>query len=84
MRDRNERKPMSANDFRDLLKRDGDTCQLCGKRFTDAELASKFRPSMASVVEGDHKIPFSLGGSNDWFNMQLVHQRCNSKKGNGR
>lgn len=31
----------------------------------------------------DHIKPVSLGGSNDWENLQIVHSICNYEKGNG-
>lgn len=54
-----------------LLHRDGDTCQLCGQVIRSAEL-----------MDLDHIVPRSLGGSDGRDNRQMTHWRCNNAKGN--
>ena len=54
-----------------LLNRDGDTCQLCGQVIRSAELMNL-----------DHIVPRSLGGSDGRDNRQMTHWRCNNAKGN--
>lgn len=56
-----------------VLHRAGFKCQACGARPTDSndvELAI------------DHIVPFSLGGSNDASNLQVLCAPCNSSKSN--
>ncbi len=53
-----------------LYKRAHGICQLC---FTYVE------PRRASP---DHILPFSKGGTHIWDNLQLVHLKCNLRKGN--
>ena len=48
--------------------RDGGLCQLCNK---------PVEPEHATL---DHIIPLSLGGSNEFDNLQLAHRRCNAIK----
>ena len=62
----------SDSNIRTLLKRDGDTCKLCGSLFTNAFDGSE--------VHIDHITPISRGGSNDISNLQLLHAQCNNKK----
>ena len=58
-----------------VFERDSGRCQLCGKR---VDLARKF-PDMQSASI-DHVIPIASGGAHDWWNVQLAHLGCNSKK----
>ena len=56
-----------------VLHRAGFKCQACGARPTDSndvELAI------------DHIVPFSLGGSNDASNLQVLCAPCNGSKSN--
>ena len=54
----------------EILRRDGFTCQYCGKTATDKEL------------EIDHLVPFSKGGSNDEGNLITSCKECNRGKTN--
>jgi 5-methylcytosine-specific restriction endonuclease McrA len=56
--------PTRAN----ILLRDEDTCQYCGKRSRDLTL--------------DHIIPRSRGGQSTWENLVASCKTCNGKKGN--
>jgi 5-methylcytosine-specific restriction endonuclease McrA len=56
---------------RNLLLRDENTCQYCGKSMP---------PSQLSV---DHVVPTSRGGSGrSWENQVIACRRCNGRKGN--
>jgi 5-methylcytosine-specific restriction endonuclease McrA len=56
--------PTRAN----ILLRDEDTCQYCGKRSRDLTL--------------DHIIPRSRGGQSTWENLVASCKVCNGRKGN--
>jgi len=56
--------PTRAN----ILLRDEDTCQYCGKRSRDLTL--------------DHIIPRSRGGQSTWENLVASCKACNGRKGN--
>jgi 5-methylcytosine-specific restriction endonuclease McrA len=51
-----------------ILLRDDETCQYCGKRSRDLTL--------------DHIIPRSRGGPTSWENLVACCKACNGKKGN--
>ena len=53
----------------EVFKRSRGTCSLCH---------TWVQPRKASI---DHTHPLSLGGHHSWDNVQLVHIRCNLKKG---
>ncbi len=53
---------------RNILHRDGHSCQYCGCTGDDLTL--------------DHVIPRSRGGEDSWENMVAACVRCNVKKGN--
>ncbi|WP_448379732.1 HNH endonuclease [Gloeomargarita sp.] len=53
---------------RNVLHRDGHTCQYCGYTGEDLTL--------------DHVIPKSRGGADSWENIVTACVRCNIKKGN--
>ena len=52
-----------------VLKRDNHTCQSCGARALDG-----------AILEVDHIVPRSKGGSNDESNLQTLCSHCNSGK----
>jgi len=51
-----------------IKERDELICQICGESFTEEEL----------VV--DHIYPYSLGGSNEYYNLMALCEKCNSDK----
>lgn len=52
-----------------LLKQQKGKCPWCGLHFQEWD-----------VMEVDHKIPRSLGGKDEWKNLQLLHRHCHDKK----
>ncbi len=52
-----------------LLKKQKGKCTFCGQYFTSEDIA-----------EIDHIIPTSLGGKNDYKNLQLLHRHCHDTK----
>ena len=64
------RRMLRAN-RRNLLLRDENTCQYCGKTMP------------ASQLSVDHVVPTSRRGSgNSWENQVIACRRCNNRKGN--
>ncbi|MFI5274893.1 MAG: HNH endonuclease [Ktedonobacterales bacterium] len=57
-------RPTRAN----ILLRDEETCQYCGKHYKDLTL--------------DHIIPRSRGGGGSWENLVACCRACNGRKGN--
>jgi HNH endonuclease len=57
-------RPTRAN----IMLRDEDTCQYCGKHLRDLTL--------------DHVIPRSRGGQSTWENLVACCRSCNGRKGN--
>jgi len=57
-------RPTRAN----ILLRDEETCQYCGKRSRDLTL--------------DHVVPRSRGGQSSWENLVASCRACNGRKGN--
>ena len=55
---------------KNVIWRDKNICQYCGKRFCFADLTM------------DHVIPKSRGGEKTWINIVASCRRCNSRKGN--
>lgn len=53
-----------------VIKRDKQICQLCGDLVVKKE-----------DVEIDHIYPYSLGGSNEVYNLMVTHGECNKEKG---
>ena len=54
---------------KNILLRDRNTCQFCGKAFPSSELTL------------DHVIPRSRGGRSSWENLVACCYRCNNTKG---
>lgn len=54
----------------EVFKRDGFTCQYCGRRPDDG----------VTVLEVDHIHPLAAGGSNDEMNLITACQECNNGK----
>src|SRR6202050_4784748 len=54
---------------KNILLRDRNTCQFCGK------------PLPASELTLDHVVPRSRGGSSTWENLVACCYRCNNRKG---
>jgi 5-methylcytosine-specific restriction endonuclease McrA len=53
---------------RNILRRDGGTCQYCGRR----------QPAMTT----DHIIPRAMDGTDTWENLVCACPECNAAKGN--
>ena len=66
--DRMPRKETKFNRI-NIFKRDGDTCQYCGRKSSRSELTI------------DHVIPRSLGGKSIWENVVCCCMECNRRKG---
>ncbi|GET37353.1 group II intron reverse transcriptase/maturase [Microseira wollei] len=52
-----------------LLKQQKGKCAWCGLHFRAED-----------VLEVDHKNPLSLGGKDEWKNLQLLHRHCHDEK----
>ena len=64
-----QRKSLSKGLRFDVFRRDGFTCQYCGRRPPDV------------VLEVDHILPVAEGGTNDILNLTAACQHCNRGKG---
>lgn len=53
---------------KNILRRDGNRCQYCGKKAPDLTI--------------DHIVPKSRGGTDSWENLVAACVRCNNRKGN--
>jgi 5-methylcytosine-specific restriction endonuclease McrA len=58
-----------------VIARDGNVCQLCGKK--TRIMASCQHDLYPSV---DHIIPLACGGTHTYDNVQCAHRGCNSRK----
>jgi len=63
------RRPTVRLTRRNLMLRDGFTCQYCGKR------------GPTSLFDIDHVLPRSRGGEDSWTNLVTACQSCNRRKG---
>jgi HNH endonuclease len=61
-----KREPLPEDVQRFVFRRDEGRCRKCGSR---------------ELLQFDHIIPFSMGGSNEPENLQLLCSRCNREKG---
>jgi len=61
--------PLLTNREAFLLKRDKGVCNVCGSQFKTGDL-----------WEVDHIVPKSLGGRDEYENLQLLHKHCHDKK----
>jgi RNA-directed DNA polymerase len=52
-----------------LLKKQKGKCAHCGLTFREGDL-----------MEVDHIKPISLGGKDEWKNLQLLHRHCHDIK----
>ena len=71
--------------LKDLFKRDGGLCAICGKRCRwddKQELAAGTIVTYKDYPSVDHIVPLSKGGKHAWDNVQLACRSCNSRKGN--
>lgn len=66
--DKIPRRGMNFN-RKNIMARDGNRCQYCGKKYPTAQLSV------------DHVIPRSRGGTATWDNMVASCSKCNTKKG---
>ncbi len=62
--------PVSKKVRAEITKRDGYSCQICGRKLP------------ADLLHPDHIIPRSKGGTDDPSNLQAACPTCNSVKGN--
>ena len=60
---------VSRSMFLRIVRRDNQTCQICGKILKDEE------------IKIDHIIPFSKGGPTEEGNLRVLCEECNRKKG---
>lgn len=70
--------------LKDLFKRDGGVCAICGKRCRwddKQELADGTIVTHKDYPSVDHIVPLSKGGKHAWDNIQLACRSCNSRKG---
>ena len=68
--------PVEQWTVKELVKRDGPFCKLCGK-----PLDMNLKVPNRAAVTIDHIVPLAKGGLHVGKNLQLAHLRCNSKKG---
>jgi 5-methylcytosine-specific restriction endonuclease McrA len=62
-------RPQVVFSRRNLFRRDRNTCQYCGHRFSTEDLSI------------DHVVPRALGGVSNWTNCVVACLDCNAKKG---
>jgi 5-methylcytosine-specific restriction endonuclease McrA len=68
---RRSRASMPLGIWAALLRRDGESCGICGRPLDPDD----------DPTEVDHKFPVCRGGGNDLANLRLTHRSCNRYKG---
>ncbi|WP_310489158.1 HNH endonuclease [Chamaesiphon sp. VAR_69_metabat_338] len=63
------RHPEMPNREAKLLRQQKARCTHCGLIFLEGDL-----------MEVDHIIPTSIGGKDEWKNLQLLHRHCHDVK----
>jgi hypothetical protein len=63
-----------------VFKRDGWICQICGVKTPQSRRGTLHK----RAPEIDHRVPFALGGSHTYDNVQCSCRECNNKKGGHR
>ena len=66
---RNRKRNLSHSTIVRVVRRDNNTCQICGKVLLDRD------------IEIDHIIPYSRGGTSDESNLRVTCLECNRRKG---
>lgn len=74
MKPKRRKRTVSVKQRDRILRRDGYICQKCGAHGPGA--------GGNAVLHVDHKIPFSLGGSDDDSNLWVLCEACNLGKSN--
>jgi len=64
------RHPQLSRTWATLLKRQCGRCAACGLHFL----------TLDEVIEADHRIPLTLGGTRALGNLQLLHGHCHDRK----
>ena len=70
--------------LKDLFKRDGGVCAICGKRCRWEDKEERADGTIVTYKDYpsvDHIVPLSKGGKHAWDNIQLACRSCNSRKG---
>ncbi len=61
--------PEVTNRIATIIKTQKGKCNLCGLHFREGD-----------IMEVDHIIPTSLGGKDEYKNLQLLHRHCHQNK----
>jgi len=68
---------------REVLKRYGGVCYLCGRIYTKNKTLARANPGIYFYnLHIDHIVPFSYFGPNELTNYAVTCRECNLKKGN--